>query len=206
MTDSTKIKFYNVLTGKTSLKDFETWIYSDSDLESEIGTSNYMDLVSFGFNDKNANEKINSIIGNIINNGDFERWKITNKLIDFIDHPEKTKELLNDFYHLFCGFPNENPYEAKGYKFLQNLGLNYLYWIDETYLKTSYGDKWIDYYKKYENEVPLYHQQLVPVAKLILSGLQTNRIEILEKGIYKISASLKAQLESDKILQLKHKD
>ncbi|HEX3008400.1 MAG TPA: hypothetical protein VHO90_12390, partial [Bacteroidales bacterium] len=106
----------------------------------------------------------------------------------------------------YCGFPNENPYELKGYKFLQNLGLNYLHWIDEAYLKTSYGDKWTDYYKKYESEIPFYHEQLVPVAKLIFSGLQTNEIEIFEKGIYKISDSLKEQLENDKILELKHKD
>ena len=206
MTDSTKIKFYDFLTKKISLKDFETWIYSDSVLKSEIGSENYMNLVSFGFNDKNDYEKINSIVGNIINKGDFEKWKITNKLVDFIGHPEKAKELLNDFYHLFCGFPNENPYEPKGYKFLQNLGLNYLHWIDEAYLKANHGDKWFDYYKKYENEIPFYHEQLVPVAKLILSGLQTNGIEIFEKGIYKISDSLKEQLENDKILELKHKD
>ncbi len=107
-----------------------------------------MDLASFDFNDKNAYEKINSIIENIINKGNFERWRIANKLIDFINHPENSKKLLNDFYHLFCGFPNENPYQPKGYRFLQNLGLNSLHWIDEAYLKASYGDKWIDYYKK----------------------------------------------------------
>lgn len=206
MTDNTKIKFCDFLTGKTSLNDFETWIYSNSALESEIGSDNYMDLVSFDFNDKNAYEKINSIIENIINIGDFERWKIMNKLIDFIDHPEKAKELLNDFYHLFCGFPNENLYEPKGYKFLQNLGLNYLHWIDEAYLKASHGDKWTDYYKKYESEIPLYHKQLVPVAKLILTGLESEEIKILGKGDYNITDSLKEQLESDKVLELKHKD
>ena len=206
MTDNTKIKLYNFLTGKTSHKDFETWVYSNSDLEGEIGSGNYIDLVSFSFNDKNSFEKINALIETIINKGDFERWKITGKLIEFIDHPEKAKELLNDFYHLFCGFPNENPYEPKGYKFLQNLGLNYLHWVDESYLKASYGDKWIDYYKRFESEIPDYHKQLVPIAKLILSGLQSKDIEIFEKGIYKISDTLKEQLESDKILNLKHND
>lgn len=206
MKDSTKKKFYGFLTGKINLKDFETWIYSESALESEIGSGAYMDLVSLDFNERNVYEKLNSIISNVINKGDFETWMISDKLGDFIAHPEKAKELLNDFYHLFCGLPNENPYEPKGYKFLQNLGLNYLHWIDETYLKASHGEKWTDYYKKYESEIPLYHKQLVPVANLILSGLESGEIKILGKGDYDITDSMKEQLESDKVLKLKHKD
>jgi hypothetical protein len=163
-------------------------------------------LISFEFKDKYANDKIRSLISRIINIGDFEKWKITNKLKSFIDKPEHTKDLLNDFYDLFFGFPNENPYEQKGYKFLQNLGLNCLYWIDEGYLKSSYGDSWIEYYKKYEAEIPLYHEQLVPIASLILSALTSDEIEIYGKGDYKISDFLKEKLESDKIIKLKHKE
>ncbi len=204
MKEDTKVKFYQFLVGKIGIAEFEKWIYSNSSLEIEIGENSYMDLISFDFKDKSANEILKVFISEIVQIGDFEKWKITNKLREFIDSPERTKDLLNDLYLLFSGLPNDNSNEPKGYKFLQNLGLNYLHWMDEDYLKTCHGDKWTDYYEKYEKEIPLYYKQLVPIARLILSAFQKAEIEIINKGQYVISDSLKEQLESDKVFELRH--
>jgi len=206
MNRSTTIKFYQVLSGELTLTDFEKWIYNSSTLEEEIGSTSYMDLISFDFKDKNATEKIIAFTTELVQSGDFEKWKISKILYEFIELPERAKDLLNDLYDLYCGFPNEDPYEPKGYKFLKQLGLNHLYWIDEDYLKTSYGEKWMNYYKKYEKEIPFYHNQLVPYARAILLALESNEIEIYEKGNYRISNLLKEKFESDKIIELKHKE
>ncbi|HKK77067.1 MAG TPA: hypothetical protein VJ953_18455 [Saprospiraceae bacterium] len=198
----TKEQLYKFLNDDTKLNAFEKWLYSNLNLEEELGSENYLNLVSFNFKSKYANERLKTLVYGIIDKGDFEEWKITTKLQEFIEKPELTKDLLNEFYRLYCGIPYVNSDTPKGYKFLQNLGLNYFYWIDEAYLKLSYGKKWSEYYKKYEAEIPFYHSQLVPVAKLILSALESKEIEILERGIYKITDRLKEKLEGEKILSL----
>ena len=94
---------------------------------------------------------------------------------------------------------------APGFKFLQNLGLNFLFWMDAGYLKTNYGKKWQIEYKKCKDEVPFYNKQLLPIAKKILLAMDTKQIEIKGQGIYTIESKLKEELESELIFKLEHK-
>ena len=94
---------------------------------------------------------------------------------------------------------------AKGFKFLQNLGLNHLHWMDKGYLKSNYGKQWQIEYQKCKEDLPFYHRQLEPIASRILKALNDKEIEILDQGRHKITEELKTQLESDTILKIKHK-
>ena len=142
---------------------------------------------------------------NIITESKFETWRLKNLLNQFIESSENIDQDLNQFYDLYCRTYNRMGEVQNGYKFLRNLGLNYFYWMDEGYLKTNHGGNWKIEYEKCKNDFGFYHQQLKPFAKIILEGLETNEIEILKIGDYKISNQLKSKLESDDFFQLKHK-
>jgi len=206
MRESYKIEFYRFLNGEYQLKDFEELIYSNVDLESQIGSDIYLELVGFDFNDKNSQSRlIEFIFDSIITMGEFLTWRIREILIDFIERPDKIKKLLDEFYHLTCDAYNSQGEIAKGFKFLQNLGMNYFYWMDEGYLKTNYGKKWQIEYNKCKDDFGFYHEQLKPIAIKILESIDNEKIKINGQGDYEITDFLKTELESDKIFELKHK-
>ena len=118
--------------------------------------------------------------------------------------PEEIIDRLNEFYALYSNAYNSRGEMAPGFKFLQNLGLNYLYWMDEGYLKTHYGNEWQAEYKIFKKELPFYHEQLKPVAKLILQALEDKTIEIFKQGDYVMTDTLRKKLESDTLFRIVH--
>jgi hypothetical protein len=136
-------------------------------------------LIELNFKDKYSDGLlVNLITEKIIKQGDFLTWKIKELLTRFIESPHEYQSLLNEFYMLSTNAYNSQGGIAKGFKFLQNLGLNYLYWMDEGYLKTNYGKKWQIEYQKCKEDLPFYHKQLEPIASRILKALNDKEIEI----------------------------
>jgi hypothetical protein len=207
MKHNNRIIFYRFLNGEYLLNDFEEFIYSNDDLESEIGGDVYLELVGFNTKDKNyQNRLMEFIFESIISIGEFLTWRIREMLIDFIEYPEKVKELLDKFYEWTYGLYNSEGKIVDGFKFLQNLGMNNFYWMDEGYLRMSYGDNWQIEYKRYKDDFEFYHKQLKPIAINILEAIDKERINIKGQGDYEITNLLKAELESDQIFELKHKE
>ncbi len=125
-------------------------------------------------------------------------------LNNFINQSEKINLHLEKFYHLYCGVYQDNGQRKYQYKFLGNLGLNYLHWTDEGYLKTFYGDNWKTEYEKCSKKFEFYHEQLKGFAAEILLAIERKEIEILNDGTYRISTDLKNKLEIDIIYKLSH--
>lgn len=199
------LKFYELLMGNLSIEDFEDFVYSDTNLEKQLREGIYLQLISFDFKDKFAKEKlINLIKTKIIQDGKFETWKLKTILNDFLNQPERIDINLDKLYNLYCGKYEENKARKYEYKFLGNLGLNYLFWANESYLQTNYGDNWRTEYNIQKTEFDFYHKQLQNFATEILSAIESKEIEILDDGTYRISTELKHKLETDKIYELKH--
>lgn len=207
LSDNNKIEFYKFLNGDKSVEELEKFIYSQSDLEQQLGSETYLSLIELNFKDKYEKAKLIDIIRNkIIDEGQFETWKLKKILNDFLNQPEKTDLNLYKIYHLYCGVYQDNGLRKYEYKFLGNLGLNYLHWTEEGYLKTHYGDNWKTEYEKCSIEFEFYHEQLKNFAIEILLALDSKKIEVSNDGTYKISNDLKNKLETDKIYTLKHRD
>jgi hypothetical protein len=189
------------------LVEFESFISDTIELEHELGTDTYIGLLTFDYKSKVAIEKLGDLIfDTMVSEGEFETWTLTELLKDFISHPEKSPELLDDFHRLYNISAARNGDRVNGYRFLGHLALNGVYWLNEGYLRLSYGDNWQTEYDKLIKQIPFYHQQLKPIAEKILHAIAAGEIKILSRGRYTISGQLKDQLEQDKIFQLIHPD
>jgi len=205
VSDNNKIEFYKFLNGNKSVEDLENFIYSQPDLEQQLDSGTYLNLIKLNFKDKYDKAKLQDLIKNrIIEEGQFETWKLKRILNDFLNQSEKTDFNLHKIYHLYCGVYQDKGKRKYEYKFLGNLGLNYLHWADEGYLKTFYGDNWKAEYEKCSTEFEFYHKQLKNFAIEILSAIESKGIEILNDGTYRISNDLKSKFEAPEIYQLKH--
>lgn len=200
-----KLKLFEFLNDEINLSEFQNFIFQTKELEDELGKEIYNYLILFNPNDKNVIKRIKYLVSKIISEGEFETWKLTELLMKFINEPTKVMEYLDRFYDLFYAtFDKEKRELQKGYRFLEHLGLNYFYWMDESYLRYAYGSNWKSEYRKTLNNLDFYHRQLKPIAEKILNAINKGDIKIISKGKYEITEELKQELESNKIILLKH--
>ena len=206
MTESNKIEFYEYLNRELSISQFEEFVYAQKTLEQELDKDNYLDLIGFNFKDKNATDQLDELIfDRLVSEEDFETWRLTKLLHQFIETEVDIDKKLDDFYSMYSGRNNRQGVMINGYKFLGHLGLNYFHWMGEGYLKACYGSKWEEEQKKAYDDFESYHSQLKPIAQKILKAIETKDIKLKGHGEYSITDDLKADLESDQIFKLKHK-
>jgi hypothetical protein len=204
ISDDNKTQFYKYLSADNSISDLENFIYKQSDLEQQLGNETYFDLINFNFKDKNTNRLKDFLFGHIIDEGQFETWKLKTLLIDFLADSTKIDIYLDKFYHLYCGVYQDSGQRKYAFKFLGNLGLSYFWWLEEGYLKITFGDNWKREHDKSIEDFEFYHKQFQPFATEILSALEDGRIQIFSKGTYSITDDLKNKLETDEIFKLEH--
>lgn len=200
-----KLKFFEFLNDELPLSELVNFIFNSKELEKELGGKIYTDLLLFQYDDKNSIEHLKKYLYKIIPESEFETWKLKILLKKFINEPRKIQEYLDIFYDLFCGSFDEEKREIRlGYTFLEHLGLNYFYWMDESYLRYAYGSNWENEYRKRLNNLDFYHRQLKPIAEKILNAINQGDIKIISKGKYEITEELKLELEPNEIFLLKH--
>ena len=200
-----KLKLFEFLNDELTHLELLNFLFETKELEKELGKKIYADLLLFQYDDKNAIENLKEFLYKIIPESEFETWKLTVLLKNFINEPKKIQEYLDIFYDLFCGtFDKKKSGHRLRYIFLEHLGLNYFWWMDEQYLRYAFGWNWKTEYRKTLNNLEFYHQQLKPIAEKILNALNQGNIKIISKGKYDITEELKQELESDKIFKLKH--
>ena len=207
LSDENKIEFYKFLNGDIPISELETFIYKCLDLEQQLDKNTYLELISLDFKDKYVIATLPDFIKkSIIEEGQFETWKLKGVLNTFLTDPKNLHIHLNELYRLYCGIYQEGSQRKYEFKFLGNLGLNYLYWVDEGYMRSNYGNNWKREYERSFNDFAFYHEQLKPFAKEIVSALETAQITILNDGTYRISDKLKSKLETAQTYKLKHPD
>lgn len=205
VSDYNKIEFYKFLNGDTSVEELENFIYTDPDLEKQLGSETYLNLIELNFKDKYDRQKLLNLIKNdIIDEGQFEAWKLKIILNSFLSDIDNIHKYLNKLYRLYFGIYHVNGQRRYEYKFLSNLALNYLYWVDEGYMRANFGDNWESEYSNCFSHFEYYHKQLKPFANEILTALNDNKIQILNDGTYLITEDLKVKLETETIYTLKH--
>ncbi|HLO53634.1 MAG TPA: SUKH-3 domain-containing protein [Saprospiraceae bacterium] len=109
MKDSDKEKILNLLIGKENTKDFESWVFKNSDLESSLGNELYLELISSNYNDMCLLHNLKQIIlENFISEEEYYSFKYKSVLQDSGWYPkrridvdlskfEKTDEMQNAF-------------------------------------------------------------------------------------------------------------
>lgn len=109
-------KFFDIISGKIDLGEFESWVYADKEIESVLSDDVYITLISFNYKKNGAKyELLNLVSSRIIDIGEYEKLRILNLLYTAQQGDEKLPEMLRQFYDLYC----------RGYDFLRDLGLGY---------------------------------------------------------------------------------
>src|SRR5688572_18596376 len=104
LSDENKNEFYKFLIGDIAVSDLENFIYKHADLEREIDGDTYVELISLDFSDKYVIAALPAFIkGKIIEEGQFETWRLRNILTTFLTDPKNLHIHLDKIYHLYCG-------------------------------------------------------------------------------------------------------
>jgi hypothetical protein len=205
LTDQHKVLFFKFLNRNIPIQEFEHTLYESKKLEAELEPRLYLQLISFNFHDKSVlNELEKFILENLVEEGEYETWKLKTLLNHFITDYTLLDRQLDTFYHLYCGAYQEDGSRKWQYLFLQNLGLNYFHWLEEDYLKSPYGANWRQKYNEAVQDFEFYHRQLKPIAAEILAALNSGAILILNNGSYTITDELKEKLENGLIFSIQH--
>lgn len=109
-------KFYAFIYGDINLESFESWVYTENDLEAALSADDYLDLISFNYKKIGAkDELIEFLFGRFIDRAKYERWMILELLYIAKKGDERLPDVLRLFYDLYC----------RDYNFLRDLGLGY---------------------------------------------------------------------------------
>lgn len=108
-----KSNYLNLMEGKTTIKEFEHWVYQADWLERALSEFEYADLISLNYNMPGAKQEIGRILKAHLDPGKFETVKMLRQLEAIIDRDGNEGEALCAMYHLYC----------QGYSFLKDLGL-----------------------------------------------------------------------------------
>lgn len=208
LSEASKLPFIRYVTGELPKAELEAWVYAAPMLESELGKDEYLALASSDFQSREGEWDLRAYIyAHILAPEDlreYEEQGLMMRLETFIAGNDDLKEELDDFYALFCGhlYLHAPHWEPARYTFLQLIGLRYLYWMDEAYLRQQHGERWQEVYAAGLQESPALRAELRPIAQRILHALHTKEIEILDgQRHYRIAEELKNQLEPTTIIQ-----
>jgi hypothetical protein len=114
--DFVKYKFFEFLHGRTSIADFEQWVYVTDDLEQVLDGESYFSLISWDFLRKDSRYEIKKILRPHIDFAEYEEWNLKQLLTSFINNKGNPIEMLWEFYDIYCD---------GGFEFLYTLGLGY---------------------------------------------------------------------------------
>lgn len=198
-----EVLFFEFLSGQKTISEFEEFVYANKFIEKEIGTENYIILISFNYK-SDSSELISFIKNKIIKEYRFESWKMRRVLELLVFDSKNINKHLDEIYDLYFGICNDLGERKYEFKFLKHLVLNYFYWLDEGYLKMNFEESWEVEYKERIKYFDFYHEQLKPFAESILLALNNKEIEVLEDGTYKITEELKKKLELNDLYKLQH--
>ncbi|MCE7991767.1 MAG: hypothetical protein HEP71_07300 [Roseivirga sp.] len=81
MHEADKSRILNFLIRNENVQGFESWIYSDSDLESRLGAAFYFELIQINYKDKGVVDNLRKVVlDSYISRSDFEKFKYRNVL------------------------------------------------------------------------------------------------------------------------------
>lgn len=123
--------------------EFEDWLYADTRLESILDVDDYLELVSYGYKEANANKGLFRLLEKHIDKAEFEKRRMLRMLTKALNRDKELPEILMSFYDLYC----------KGYYFLDNLGLRYGIDVETAWVKNASADSWKELTEKQQADL-----------------------------------------------------
>jgi hypothetical protein len=156
--------FVDTLSGEKSVSEFEEWVYSNEQIETVIGSDDYLELISLNYKEIGSKSKLFEILERYTDKGDVETKRIYKLLTRALVRDEELPKILMTFYRLYC----------KGYSFLDNLGLGYGLAVEVPY---SQADYWNDLTIEQQQEIlARFYPQLDLEIRKVIGWLDTGKI------------------------------
>jgi hypothetical protein len=158
--------FFETLNGDKSVLEFESWLYTDKQLESILNSDDYLYLISLGYKNSTAKYDLNILLEKLVDKGDYEMWRIRKLLTKALQRDKELPQLLMTFYDLYC----------KGYSFLDNLGLGYGLAVEVPYSQADYWDDLT--IEQQQKLLASFYPQLDLEIKKVMNWLDTGVIKL----------------------------
>ena len=122
-----KEKVFQVIEEQVGIKEFENWLYQQSDLAEMMDQDLILELFSFNYNQNAANYIFKNSFLPYFDQEEFANWKIMANLNDLVIGKGNTERILADF----------NDMSLEEYPFLTDLGYYRFYFEDCDYTGRS---------------------------------------------------------------------
>ena len=127
-----KEKFYLMILNEVSMKDFELWLYADTEIEKTLSSDDYLDLISLGFKKSGAKYELVKLLKKHIDLAEFETYKILKLLKEAQRKTDNLPYILIEFYYLYCD----------GYHFLRDIGVGFGLLLIVPNIENTAADTW----------------------------------------------------------------
>jgi len=168
-----ELKFYGAIIGKIKIEDFEKWIYSNEEIESILSEDDYLELISFNYKESGAKyELVDFLSEKYVDLGEYEKWKILQKLNIALKRDKRLPEILREFYDLYC----------RGYTFLNDLGLGYGLTVEVPPSGNYKAESWEEMPEKEKSELlDSFYPQLDLDIKRTIDWIEKGKILLTGK-------------------------
>lgn len=163
-----ELKFYGTIIGEIPIEEFENWIYNDNEIESVLSSDDYLELISFNYKKNGAKyELVNLLSEKYVDLGEYEKWKMLNKLRIALKRDENLSDILREFYDLYC----------RGYLFFNDLGLGYGLMVEVPLSGNYKAESWEEMNEIEKNElIESFYPQLESDIKRAIDWIENGRI------------------------------
>jgi hypothetical protein len=107
-----KQNIFRVFDYQISLKDFESWLYTNTELANLLNDEIVLETYSFNYNQKDAGDNFKNRMKSYFDLEEFILWKVKSNLSDLINGTNDSQRILRDLTYL--GYD--------GYGFLISIG------------------------------------------------------------------------------------
>jgi len=161
-------QFYDTILEKVNLEDFESWVYSDKELELLLSEDEYLELISFNYKKNGSKyELVNLLSKKYVDLGEYEKWKMLNLLYAAKNRDERLPDILRQFYDLYC----------RGYNFLNDLGLGYGLTVDVPPSSKYKAETWEEMSETEKRElIESFYPQLQSDIERTMSWIENGKI------------------------------
>lgn len=98
MEQEIKNRIFMTIEDHLSLKEFESWLYSQEVLLSRLNQDYVLELFTFNYNQKGAKYEFKNAFLGYFEKEEFMLWKVKTNLQDLVDGRETRDRILSDFY------------------------------------------------------------------------------------------------------------
>jgi len=153
---SAELVFFRLVSREIELSKFETWVYSESELEKLLNSDDYLKLISINYKTPSGLYEAEKVLTNYFSIGKYHEWNIRNILKKIIEKPNDVHKYIEQCYDLYCD----------GFSFMDNLGLGYGLGLT---CPDDFNEKVDDYYPQILDEVEKVSGWL-DSGKIIITG------------------------------------